>query len=421
MYLCLHSKVTQRKLSCYIFKFFNMPEISRTQTSRTLHPLMTAPQSNPGHADLVEKYKDTRFADILAANPYLNPQRELSGWEKLLKGLGFRTKYDSDMDAFANSAREYDAQVAQLASEEQYNSPTEAAARMAMAGLNPQLQGLENAGSASEFAQEQTPPTLSEGADPLSSVAQLANMVTQVISMSSGFSKDIFAMKQMQQQLEAGDIENAGKMMEYISRAMEFMQPHQAHGDTNYSDLFKDIAGMGLSKRSLKKFSNYYEMMKGNVVNWTKDYKTRAEGASARKAYLGDKASQYYSQDDDTMIAMMEPIIKLAEDVSKAQLETEQTRQGKDLEYEQNRDPQSEAMAEVAGNQAATQNAKIQKGINTAMAKIVGNLAQKAGDGNVMANVALLLFQVVQGMSASFGKSPAGKSGELRPHFGIGF
>lgn len=398
MYLCLHSKVTQRKLSCYKFKFFNMPPTtSRTQTSRSLHPLMTVPQSNPGHADLVEKYKDTRFADILAANPYLNPQRELSGWESLLKSLGFRTKYDSDMDAFANSAREYDAQVAQLASEEQYNSPTEAAARMSMAGLNPQLQGLENAGAASEFAQEQTPPVLAEGADPLSSVAQLANMVTQVISLSSGFSKDIFAMKQMQQQLEAGDIENAGKMMEYISRAMEFMQPHMYRGNTKHEDLFTDIAGMGLSKRSLKKFSSYYEMMKGNVVNWAKDYKTRAEGSSARKAYLGDKASQYYSYDDDTMQAMLEPVVRLAEDVSKAHLDTQKEKESQDLEYQKGRDPQAEAAAEVEGNLASAQQSRINRQLSKTLSRIVGNLAKSSDAGNQLSSIALLLFQALQG------------------------
>lgn len=95
-------------------------------------------------------------------NPYSQENRatyKKGALENMFSNLGFRTQYDNYMMDMDNRAAEWETQNQSLAYEEQYNSAEAAADRMRAAGINPDLQGIQNAGEAAEMAEPELPNT----------------------------------------------------------------------------------------------------------------------------------------------------------------------------------------------------------------------------------------------------------------------
>lgn len=96
------------------------------------------------------------------SNPHSRENRaeyKIGALEKLFRDLGFRTGYDNYMMDQDNLAAQWDSQNQSLSYEENYNSAQAAAERMREAGINPDLQGIENAGDAAEMAENELPPS----------------------------------------------------------------------------------------------------------------------------------------------------------------------------------------------------------------------------------------------------------------------
>lgn len=103
-------------------------------------------------------YSGTQYASQWESNPYANNNREDSVWDRIGNLMGFRTGADKWQDELDVRSQEYDAQLASIVREEEYNSESAKVARMKAAGLNPDLHGLQNASSASEMSEPETSP-----------------------------------------------------------------------------------------------------------------------------------------------------------------------------------------------------------------------------------------------------------------------
>lgn len=117
-------------------------------------------------------YSGTQYEDLWNSNPYANNDREDSLWDSIGNLFGFRTGADKWQDELDVRSKEYDAQIASIAREEEYNSESSKVQRMREAGLNPDLQGIQSASSASEFSEPETSPESNSELDsPLSAFA----------------------------------------------------------------------------------------------------------------------------------------------------------------------------------------------------------------------------------------------------------
>lgn len=360
---------------------------------------MTANQANmsglsqadlDSYQQMTDKFKNTRFADILAANPYLSSTRKESPLEALMSFFGFRTAFDKDQENRAQAFRDYNAQVAQLASEDEYNSPAAQAQRMRAAGLNPDLQGVEGVQAASEFAQEQVSPTASEGENEL---ANLASMALNIFQVGLGFQKDLLSFKQMKQAYDAGDIENVSSMFDVAAKAAGFVQSENDRNNFEYGDPY-EIFGPVFSKyfrsrKNRKNFLQSFEVSRANLDNSVRYYTNMAESAKKRGENAFSRASQYFSMNDEAFQAMMRPLIKAQEDFALTKLR-------KDKQYQDTYDPIKAATAVNQENETIIQESQRKFDTNRVLSQIIHNLSQNALKGDNFSAILLTLWSIAQ-------------------------
>lgn len=145
------------------------------------------------------------YEKLSANNPWRNMQYTQSFWDKVKGMLGFRTDAQKFSDEAFNNAQLYDAQLLQLAREEQYNSAQAQTERLRQAGINPDLAGDVSAGDASEFDNQSVnaPDTPNESNEfpkkiadvfvgTLSAIDSSVNAVIDILQKSLSFAKDLY-------------------------------------------------------------------------------------------------------------------------------------------------------------------------------------------------------------------------------------
>lgn len=152
---------------------------------------------------LPESYKD-----LFYANPY---------YDKTAKGgfLGFgRAKAQAQIDLERDK---YIANLQQKAYDEAYNSPVQAAARERAAGINPDLSGLGDSGSAA--TPSIAPQSGIEFPDSLAQASDIANLLLNFASLG-------FSIPQMVSNNNAMKLDNEGRMIENAAALEELVFPH---------------------------------------------------------------------------------------------------------------------------------------------------------------------------------------------------
>lgn len=135
----------------------------------------------------LERFKGTQYEQMASSNPYENYDYTNSLWDYLGDTFGFRTAQDKHREDMALASREYISQLDSLKREEEYNSESAKVARMRQAGLNPDLQGLENASNASEFTEPETSPSSPEGGEGAALISGVGSLINQVATIGNFF------------------------------------------------------------------------------------------------------------------------------------------------------------------------------------------------------------------------------------------
>lgn len=384
---------------------------------RTLNPNVNVP-------DLPQQYQG-----LLDANPYMNLDYKQSGWQKFLSALGFRTGYDKRVEDLQLQANEWNANVAAMARQEQYDSASSAAARMRSAGLNPDLTGIANAGESSSMPEDTNPPAPTETDS--QSVGQFANVLMSGLTMAMGLSKDLMSLGQMRNAIDMGNIDKAKSMTDFAMSAIlsgtgyNPVVEDAEHGDyleSGWQDKAAEAAYAAYSsnfgRRDQKRFRSAIDVAKKSLPVNLEQYKMLRDRVGAREDFWKSFESNTYSEFDSVISVVYQELGSLNEDIAKLSKSNEFAgEQVKDstlqneLEYQDAVDPTQAAeafnegnIASAAESQEAAQNAKIQKAVRNTYARIVSKLEKLANSnekGHQAASIALLAFQVISMMSVS--------------------
>lgn len=385
--------------------------------------------SSDQYNSILQQVQGSRFEDVLKANPYNSTSRTQTFWDRLLNSLGFRSGYDKAIDQMNLSSAEYNAQVAQLASEEEYNNESSQVARLQAVGINPDLNGI-SPGQASEFDNAPNTPDINAQSVSIQDVAGLA---MNVYSLTTGFLKTSSELKMLENSVLKGDIENVQGMINAGLDIARFTgDPSDPDNERNIDDRWSSVSKYFRSSRSRRLFGDSLSMAFGSLPATEQEYNSRFNISQKRTDYNRTRSSQYFSEFDDIQKALFEPIVRFAEDNAKRQLEIDRKLQNVqsasadyDLSRTQNLDPSASAEAENAQNRQVSQSADMQTELRSVMSKIVHNLASASDRGNRWASIALVILQGMFSLSGSVnsGSTSVGPKGVTTNSgsFGIGF
>lgn len=344
----------------------------------------------------------TRFENI--SNPYAEMPRVQTGWDRLLNWFGFRSGYDKAQEQYNLAGAEYNAQLEQLASEEQYNSPVEQAARMREAGLNPDLTGVSGE-SASEFDNQQQSPDVSVGAG----ISDIANTFMSALSGSMALFKDFASLKQIQGMIDAQDYDNAGKLLDVFQKTdplfHAYGEPSDSVSGRYSSPLIQHLFG---SKRNRSRFDKLRNEAVDTLLGYTTDYKSFDEFYKSAESF-GETSSKPYMSGVFPGVSMwtvshaMKPLSQAIYDMNMAQMEAIQ----KGAQYESKVSDRKledgtadvEAGAVRAGFEAETAEAGVRKQLaplKIDQTKIYGSMLKQlnkmAQDGDLFAGLLGMLL-----------------------------
>lgn len=256
----------------------------------------------------------TRYYDLYQNNPYAPDKftRQQTLWDRLANSFGMRSSYDAAQDEWAKAASEYDAQIAQLKGEDEYNSEAAKAERMRAAGLNPDLQGIGEASEAGEFAQEQTSPDINRNSEDVDRILGAISRIPQAVTFAMGMAEKGMHLNQIlyeTKEKKASWAEKLQKMAEsFIDNFTPLTEKDNYGGNEkmSFDKAAKEVlenAGLwaedqGFTKKEKERFvNNVTDMIHGGKKEDI--YKKFTGLLKARKEYGETKASKYTPKTDD--------------------------------------------------------------------------------------------------------------------------
>lgn len=220
---------------------------------------------------------------LFAANPYRNLTYKQSFWQRLVSALGFRTDFDRwKEDAQVNSA-EYDAGIMSLIQQNDFNDPASQASRMREAGLNPDLLGLGDVQEAASPAED--PNGMSQNTP--DDMAQFGDSFMGVLGKTIALYKDFKGLSQLDNMIEAGDLENV-KL--FYSSIDSFIENRFHESDfINRSSYLKAISRVKGDLENELSLDDYEHSSAYRNGISKKDWKRWTEGAGERlDSLMGD-------------------------------------------------------------------------------------------------------------------------------------
>ena len=169
---------------------------------------------------------NTMYDQLYAANPYRGLTYNKSWWQSLLESMGFRTSYDTWREQAQVNANEYDARIAELMQQNEFNDPSAQAARERLAGINPDLLGI---GDVAEAA-SQAPDPNGMQPNPADDFQQFGETFMGVLGKTLTLYRDFKGLSELDNLIEAGDLDNVKRMYESID---SFVQSRFQEGDFN--------------------------------------------------------------------------------------------------------------------------------------------------------------------------------------------
>lgn len=240
------------------------------------------------------------------SNPYASYDYRHSGWQKFLESLGFRTNYDKFKESMAINAAEYDAQLAEKAHNEEYDSPLEQNARLREAGINPDLAGETSSGSASPMEPDPNGP-IEPGSD-FDSFMNVGSLVMDGISMAFGLMQSGIGAMSSLQNLRGQKIDNDNKILDTAFKSLGFVldpysesNPYGSQEGTvpvnSYPMALSALFGSRRSKKYLSAVDQIASSLKGQSV----EYGLLDERAGSKTRYIDKIVSPGYDEVSDAM------------------------------------------------------------------------------------------------------------------------
>lgn len=387
--------------------------------------------SGPQGTGLAAKKSGNRmYDDLFAANPYVGLTYNKSPWQTFLGGLGFRTDYDRFLEEAQVNASEYDAQVASIQQQNEYNSPANQAAMMRAAGQNPDLLGTQGVSDSASPVQDVNgmSPGQSESGEFGELTQKIWNFGTGILRMYQigiGLSKDMLTMKQMKNAVESQDVDLAKGFMSFAdeyfkknlpdrpfndedeqkewSKSMSEWSidfPRKMHFSKRQRRIWNESLGSYFNSETMAKMTGDWKDSAQNLTDYSRspiqiprvDLLNRDQWKSFNiiSNELGKFADDLYRTQQQTLKDVAEAgsaTAKYEKDLTKAKTEWRDSVSGLDL-------PHMTAAAEGARQGAAFHSATIQKSMNSTMSRICAKLEKEANDGDLLSAGLLLAMNM---------------------------
>lgn len=355
------------------------------------------------------------YYNLWESNPWTVDKMTQKGtfWDGVANFLGFRSSYDTAIDQRAQAAAEYDAQVAQMKQENEYNSPEAQAARLRAAGINPDLQGSGiDAGQAAEFAQEATPPEITPDEN-LTRIGAIFNGVAQAITLATGMNTSILQQIGLATDISGKRLEIARNMKNIINQVFDEFVPdatvfsgEEGGYEKNQRGIRKALMDMGKNFAVTHGLNSQQTraLMHGLLQKYDSDketlYNKWTNNEKARKNWATEAGNELYTgrvedADFDQIIGIMKPISEMYERYLKADAESSATGAENEATYNRTFDAEQAAQAANEGNSRMIQQKKLEEDENKARAKIMGDLTKAAEEGNKLAFFMTLVLPIV--------------------------
>lgn len=388
-----------------------------------------------------------RYQGLIDANPYRSAGLSYNEtpWQKFISALGFRTQADAWRENMEIQANEYDAQVAQKAYDEQFNSPSEQVARMRAAGLNPDLNGGESIspGEAANPGQDPSTPMQSTGEEEVlgqvaSTAFQLANGCLNAVATATGIIQSVQGIRRNHLDNIMQSINNESGLQSLADQVLPYLIPTTNEG---LFDEQGDLVGTWLN--------NAYEAAKFFTGNMPKKLRGKFDAAlmsrlnsapTERKAYeewsgrvkarkdLFREKSEFYSEEDDVLRIVSEGLGVMNEKITKAIQEVNLT--GADAQIEENKnteeyfktlDSNLQARSENSSNNVSLLNNQMVGIMRESLNSIVADLDKASKEGGVkggLASVAMAIISSLQLWISTQGAPSISRSSSSSSSFG---
>lgn len=368
---------------------------------------------------------DKMYDQLYAANPYNNLTYNRSGWQALVSALGFRTDYDRWLEDAQVNAAEYNAQVAQMKQQNEFNSPEAQAARMREAGQNPDLLGTSGVVEASKPVQDVNGMQSNVGDEFMSQalpvISAFAGAVSSALSKGMAFASDILAFSGVQRDLDSKNLDNLKKVSEAADRylsdkisAGDVSDPDTFQGRRNFlsnignglkSSVAKDY---GIPRRMRRAFERFVSDRSQSIVFENDVWKKAIERNKLRLEGAEQRASKRYSQEDKVIDAFVGPVVVARDEIYKITAQNDQTQENLrtgSLDVQSAKQDYEQAYYDELGsldagaNKARSENSqyldewyqnRAKKVVHEASAKITENLQKEADSGNILAKGTLI-------------------------------
>lgn len=344
------------------------------------------------------------YQALIDSNPYRNVDYTMSPWQKLLSKLGFRTQADAWKENMTVQANEYDAAIKQKEYDEQYNTPLQQVARMRAAGLNPDLDGGSSIDPGSAQAPGEDPST------PMQSTGEEGVIMSVANGVLSAFS-DALGMVSSFQGIQRNNIENSLLSLSESSQVFQTAQsmaPYflpdspKSEGIDNFD--WKGAALLNAQKYAGKHIPKKYQQA---FIDAQTSFWDSAIGEGESYAQFADRiknkrnwATEHqtlWSEFDDVLMVITEPLAEMNEKIFKQNQETElaeskaaEASAGTTESYQLTLDGSLMAETENASHRATKEKQETMSVLNETVNNIIQGLKEKSKEGGIKGGLASL-------------------------------
>lgn len=262
---------------------------------------------------------------MYAANPYRNATYTVGWWDQFQSWLGARSGYDAWKENMTLQAKEYDAQIAAMQFENEYNSPTAQVAREHAAGLNPNLNGGSSIdpGNTDGPPEDTNPPMISQSDG--EKFGNLVNGVMSAFTTAVGMVQSFQGVRRNRLSNQLLNLEVSGGIAELVRGIAPDILP-ESPDPAGMLDAFdwraaslanaRRFAGGNLPKKLEGRFVSQMENYLNSAVGGAKSYEDFRKRVAQRKGYYLESQTNY-DEFDEVLKIISEPFAKASEQIYK--------------------------------------------------------------------------------------------------------
>lgn len=341
---------------------------------------------------------------------------------KIWEGLGFRSKFDEYRDSMALNAREYEAQLAEKAHNEEYDSPVEQNARLRAAGINPDLAGETSSGSSSPMEPDPNAPISPGYNDPVSIVQGFGNTMMTAFTSAIGLANSFVGMLGNIEDLHSKNLANHDVVvrdaMDFVLRNIPSTYSPNDGENTNVfaNGYFSDLADSYLESGMFNK--KYSKLFKKNVDNFVNSapasaeaYKDWYDQMNNRFQYAKLHTQGDFLGNDSVLFDFIKPIARANHEFEVLMSKNQEKSAQNEQQYLNEIDPQTMAENENVSARASIESHDIDRILNGAVDDILSNLehtAKSGKRGSDLASIALLVLSVLRMTNFNFSSGHVG-------------